>query len=116
MSKLKFHIHSPGDRSVGLWPLNATVTIEDNVIWDKDDVQEFKKFYADMYDTRVDNVLTEREFILREIKAEEQEIQMLQMELFDEPGDHRERLEKSIEKCRNTIDVYERQLKNPEIL
>lgn len=116
MSKLKFHIHSPGDSSIGLWPLNATVTIEDNVIWDKNDVQEFKKFYAEMYDATLADVLTEREFLMREIKAEEQEIQMLQIELFDEPGDHRERLEKSIEKGRNTIDVYERQLKNPEIL
>ena len=56
MAKLKFNVYSPGDTSVGIWPLHSEISIDDNVVWDKDMIEEFKKFFAEMYDTTVDLV------------------------------------------------------------
>jgi len=61
MSHLILHIHNPGDPSIGLWPIRAKVTIEDNVVWNQEDIQEFKKFYAEMYNTDIENVGTDEE-------------------------------------------------------
>ena len=61
MSHLILHIHNPDDPSIGLWPIRAKVTIEDNVVWNQEDIQEFKKFYAEIYNTDIKNVLTDEE-------------------------------------------------------
>jgi hypothetical protein len=121
MSRLKFYIHSPGDESVGIWPINSEVKINDNVVWDKDDIQEFKKFYADMYDTKIESVLTEREFILKEIEAEKDEILSIKSGISDDAFsggllEETKRLERLIERCKNKIDAYKEQLENPELL
>ncbi len=110
MSRLKFYIHSPGDESVGIWPINSEVKINDNVVWDKDDIQEFKKFYADMYDTKIESVLTEREFILKEIEAEKDEILSIKSGISDDAFsggllEETKRLERLIERCKNKIDA-----------
>lgn len=56
MAKLKFYVSHPGDPSVGIWPINSEISIDDNVVWDKDMIDEFKKFFAEMYDTTIELV------------------------------------------------------------
>jgi rubrerythrin len=44
----KFHFFSPGERSVGLFPASGTITIDSNIILDKDTETEIKQFFSEL--------------------------------------------------------------------
>jgi hypothetical protein len=71
--KETFHIFGGGDRSVGIWPTEATITVEDNYTdYDKDMVEEWKEFLYDFYDNGNITILTDDEY--KEYLKQEEEI------------------------------------------
>ena len=115
MSKIKFYIHSPGDNSVGICDLNSEVEINDNAIWDESMINDTKRLFSELYDTNFDLVLTRREYLIKAIEAEQQEIQMLQMEIADESNDHTNLISR-IEACRSEIKICELELSDSTLL
>ncbi len=67
----KFHIYNSGDPSVGIWPFEATITIEEptrNSILNIDEIEQIKDFFYEFYDIpknrlNCGHVLINEEFI-----------------------------------------------------
>lgn len=108
MAKIKFFIHSPGDSSVGLWPINSEVNIDDNLVWSHDMIDSFKEYLAELYDTKKDMVVTEREMIIATIEEEKREILFILSELHDATE------EDEYEKFKNHVASRERNIKKLE--
>ena len=66
--KLKLIISDPGDRSVGIFPLHAEVSIniKDNIVRSEmdeySDTEMLKDYLADFYDVSAKNVFTAEEY------------------------------------------------------
>lgn len=125
MAKLKFHIHNPGDPSVGLFPIDSVVIMEDNMIWSQELIQETKAFLAALYDTKTKNVITERELLESQLKEEEMEIDYRQTELecLNRTEENKEAADKFearrlelIEASKKRLEQIKEELKNPELL
>lgn len=83
MARIKFYISSPGDPSVGLWGIYSEVLIDDNIVWSHDMIDDFKEHLAELYDTKKELVVTERENILATIAEGKREILFIESELHD---------------------------------
>lgn len=59
---ITFHVYVKGDRSVGIQPIEATVSFNDDILWDDDMIAQAKESLAGFYDTPVLSVLTENEY------------------------------------------------------
>jgi len=62
--KTLFRVFSDGDPSVGIWRLDATITIEDNYgEHDKDFIEDWRKRISEMYEDEIGlKVYTEKEW------------------------------------------------------
>ena len=65
--KETFHIFGGGDQSVGVWPTQATIIIDDNFSDFKDEqyyelIKQWKEFLHDYYDNGNITILTDKEF------------------------------------------------------
>ena len=49
----KFHYYNPGDRSVGLFPAQGTITIDGNLVLDEETVSEIKQFFSELFEVTV---------------------------------------------------------------
>jgi len=58
---MKFYVYMPGDQDVNIASWTATVTFEDGLTYDNSMTNSTKELLAEMYDTKVENVLTEAE-------------------------------------------------------
>ena len=82
--KLKFHVYGGGDPSVGIWPTEATIIIEDNFGESArgDCVKEWKEILHDHYDLgkcrHYEGVWTEEEYqkMIEEERKEMEEMSM----------------------------------------
>jgi predicted RNase H-like nuclease (RuvC/YqgF family) len=108
MAKITFFIHSPGDPSVGLWPIDAEVIVSDNMVWSHDMIDEAKKYLAGLYDTKKESVATEREMILNTIAEGKREIYLIESELHDGME------EEEYDKFKRDISNREKQIKKLE--
>lgn len=59
--KMKFRIFGGGDAGVGVWGTDETVTFEGNLEFDKDMIEQTKKFLAELDDNGA-SVYTEEEY------------------------------------------------------
>ncbi len=82
MVRLIFKVNGGGDRSVGIWDTESTITIEDNwKVHDEDMIKSFKEFLYEWYDIpkHMGSVLT-----LEEYKKEEDAERKYYEELFND--------------------------------
>ena len=115
MAKIKFHVSSPGDQSVGIFPLTGEVCIDDNMVWDKSMIDEFKKALAEMYDTDLGHVGTEREYLEMVRKGDIQEMQFHQSEIDSGYPDFHS-LQMRVKACKENIERVEKKLADPNLL
>ena len=81
MDKITFVIENYGDPSVGIWGFTATVTLDDPIGYDEDDIEAMRKMFADHYDVPVCQVFTKEEYDIMREEMEKMEREMEKISL-----------------------------------
>lgn len=112
--KFKLFVSIPGDESVGIFPGEAIVTIQDNILYStEEDVNDLKQSIASMYDVPVECVRTELEEYRGRMKNLKMELNILLSEIenldisdsykIKKMNNYRRIMEKQKRNCQNHI-------------
>lgn len=117
MNKLKIHIFRPSDYDENIEDITSIITIEDNLAWTPDRIDFVKETFTNMYDTKIELVETEREYLNSMITELCLSIKFLEADMtMDSIKEEQEKIKKQIKKKKNDINKIKNILKNKNIL
>lgn len=71
-----FHVHSPGDPSVGIFPAYGTIIFDTNVILGEEEIKLWKEFIGEFFEVTPKHVLTDEEYLEEQRLLREEETKL----------------------------------------
>lgn len=71
-----FHVHSPGDPSVGISPAYGTIIFDTNLILGEGEIKLWKEFIGEFFEVAPKHVLTDEEYLEEQRLLREEETKL----------------------------------------
>lgn len=71
-----FHVHSPGDPSVGIFPAYGTIIFDTNLILGEEEIKLWKEFIGEFFEVAPKHVLTDEEYLEEQRLLREEETKL----------------------------------------